>query len=731
MAFSLQRAVSDGTLTNLAIDIEFFEQEHINVFVNDIVMPQNGTSNVDGYSYVWSGPTSITISPAVATGLEVLVRRSTPFDLPFHDFRAGAVFKDQTMDENFLQILYITQENVEGLTATDFYTDLNFHGYRLRNVGTATAANDAVPLSQYQADALGAYQAKLDAEAAATAAAASQAAAAASASSASTSATSASASATSASGSATSASASASSADASKLAAQGYAASAATSSAEAIAAVASMSVSVGTYNDVRAFTSSSTRLDVGGRANYFDGGLGFFKVDTTDTTSTDNDGTTLVDVTGRRWKRQFTGPVKAVWFGVVGGDLTQDYSSKVQAAVTVGCTSYGGVDFPAGQIRIDNTITFPNTAFDLHGASGTGTEFVTGVANLTMLSFVGCSGPAKTVNRIGFGTTTPGSYNNIKGVVTGSNGLLFNYCWWRGLLTGLEWSGSFINLNFCTFEFNFVGINCLSGCVETEWVATTHYKNETDVKLLGDNTTFSSFGSNHIGTKTNCWDMTNCVGAQIYGVTVKNDGTAYTPDVIHFKGTSTGNYVDGVSTTDFGRYTVFFEGSSVAENKVVGLDVRRSSVVVGTRGVFSSTGPRNVVEGRVDGCEYGVFFDTAAGNVFRGRIKNCTTGTRLSAAADSVLAVDNSGNTADAVATSTTTLHLERFNGDTSGFDSIPYIFRHYGFRREVYTTAAPTLLTWRVGDLAVNRTVAVGSAKGWRCTVAGTPGTWVSEGVL
>lgn len=45
--------------------------------------------------------------------------------------------------------------------------------------------------------------------------------------------------------------------------------------------------------------------------------------------------------------------------------------------------------------------------------------------------------------------------------------------------------------------------------------------------------------------------------------------------------------------------------------------------------------------------------------------------------------------------------------------------------------TAAPTLGTWSVGDRIINSAPAVGQPKAWVCTVAGTPGTWVSEGNL
>jgi hypothetical protein len=46
-------------------------------------------------------------------------------------------------------------------------------------------------------------------------------------------------------------------------------------------------------------------------------------------------------------------------------------------------------------------------------------------------------------------------------------------------------------------------------------------------------------------------------------------------------------------------------------------------------------------------------------------------------------------------------------------------------------TTAAPATGAWAVGDQSTNSTPVVGQPKGWMCTVAGTPGTWVSTGNL
>ena len=254
MAYSIQRAVSDGTLSTIPLDIEFFEQSHISVFVNDLVLP-DGT-----YTYSWIGPTTIQITPAVANGLEVLIKRSTPYNEAFHNFKLGAVFKDTTVDENFLQILYLTQENIEGQTTTDFYSDLNFHGYKLRNIGTALLATDAVSLGQYQADANGAYQQRILAQTAAAGAATSEANALASKNSAQASATSASASASTATTQASAASASAASAASSASSASSSATTATTKASEAgssASAAASSAAAALTSQNAAAGSASS------------------------------------------------------------------------------------------------------------------------------------------------------------------------------------------------------------------------------------------------------------------------------------------------------------------------------------------------------------------------------------------------------------------------------------------------------------------------------------------
>jgi hypothetical protein len=45
------------------------------------------------------------------------------------------------------------------------------------------------------------------------------------------------------------------------------------------------------------------------------------------------------------------------------------------------------------------------------------------------------------------------------------------------------------------------------------------------------------------------------------------------------------------------------------------------------------------------------------------------------------------------------------------------------------YGTATPTAGSWQVGDRIINTNIAIGQVKSWVCSVAGSQGTWISEG--
>lgn len=160
MAFSTQRAVSNGTLQVLLLSIKYIDKSEITVYVNSI----------ETSAYTWASDTSIRLNSVVPNGQEVLIRRTTDMSKIRHQFTTGAQFKASTLDEDFQQILHISQEALEGGTVRDLFNVLNMHGYKISNLGKATADGDAVSLGQVKTESASAWTAAAEAKASAAAA---------------------------------------------------------------------------------------------------------------------------------------------------------------------------------------------------------------------------------------------------------------------------------------------------------------------------------------------------------------------------------------------------------------------------------------------------------------------------------------------------------------------------------------------------------------------------------
>lgn len=164
MSFSIQREVSDGTLSTIDLAIEYIDKTDISLYVDDSLIELTG--GVTPYTWEWITDAQVKITPNVPNGLVAMIKRITPMAEPYHNFSAGAVFKDQSVDENFMQSLHLAQEAIEGSGATDFFADVDHHGYRIKNIAAALEGGDAIPFVQYQSDALGALASRQGAEAA-------------------------------------------------------------------------------------------------------------------------------------------------------------------------------------------------------------------------------------------------------------------------------------------------------------------------------------------------------------------------------------------------------------------------------------------------------------------------------------------------------------------------------------------------------------------------------------
>lgn len=152
--YSVQREQSDGSLNRISVRVPYFSKDDIHVYVDDVEINSSATEQ-STYTWRWDGD-YIAITPNVASGSEVLVRRITPINEAIHIFDGRSEFDDQSMDENFQQLIYIAQEYSEGSGIKDVFSDINMHGYKIRNVGWATDDDDVVTYGQYKADAEGA-----------------------------------------------------------------------------------------------------------------------------------------------------------------------------------------------------------------------------------------------------------------------------------------------------------------------------------------------------------------------------------------------------------------------------------------------------------------------------------------------------------------------------------------------------------------------------------------------
>lgn len=148
--YSIQKMVSDGTLSTIVLGIQYLQRNDIYIRIAGEETPQSGAPS--GYTWSFLDNTTLKILPVVPNGVEVVVYRRTDIDAMYNIYSQNAQFDEATIDENNQQLLYIAQEYLEqgipgaGVDTIEFIRDDgSFTYYRIKRTDGSYSDEFYVP----------------------------------------------------------------------------------------------------------------------------------------------------------------------------------------------------------------------------------------------------------------------------------------------------------------------------------------------------------------------------------------------------------------------------------------------------------------------------------------------------------------------------------------------------------------------------------------------------------
>lgn len=489
-----------------------------------------------------------------------------------------------------------------------------------------------------------------------------------------------------------------------------------------------------------------TRAFVTGYYAAGDGGGGNYWYDSTDTTSTDNGGTIIVASDSGRWKLIRTNAVSVKQFGAVGDGVIDD-ATAIQAAVTA-----GNVFFPAGDYLISEAILVPSDRH-IHGQGYSSRIVLDANANPVNLDWMGGNQWFIFLNENAVNDAGDSGIDIHDLYLDFSNKTTVGHC---------------IHMRKChkvNIHHNYFN----GGNDATAMTACYDYVVSNNVAWGQTNCCYDQWDGCHDGVVSDNIGRAN----QQYGILVTGNSTLEAANV-SYKIAVTGNIIIGPNNGS-GSAGIWLQGginhttNGVQHCIVSGNYVYGFNVGIKTTGAKYNALNGNVVEACVNaGLQFGFEtagnesqYNSATGNVlndcasggtaypieFQANVSNNTVtggviaphggdyavGFFSGAAANLVTFVKMSsgslGRYTDAgannllVGQNGTVMYT---SGTTIALDNGAGTLIRMG-----YGSAAPTTGAWLSGEMIFNSSPAVGSPKGWVCTVAGSPGVWVSMGNL
>ena len=168
MASTIANYQGNGSTTDFNVPFDYLAKKFVKVTV-DSREKLGGDYGDTTKDYFFVDKTTIRFNTAPASGTEIIIRRYTSATDRIVSFKDASVLKAKDLDVSTVQTIHIAEEGrdvINDALIVDKEGNWDARGKRIVNVGDPINDNDAITLKLYKEDAKGAYQSKLDAEAA-------------------------------------------------------------------------------------------------------------------------------------------------------------------------------------------------------------------------------------------------------------------------------------------------------------------------------------------------------------------------------------------------------------------------------------------------------------------------------------------------------------------------------------------------------------------------------------
>lgn len=166
MALTIAFYTGDGATTDFTVPFDYLAKKFVRVSLGVTIL-KGGDYGDTSKDYYFLDKTKVRLKVPPQEGEVLTIRRYTSATDRVVSFKDASVLKATDLDVSSVQTIHIAEEArdvINDALIVNKEGNWDAKGHRIVNVGTPEADSDAVPYGVYKADALGAYQSKLDAE---------------------------------------------------------------------------------------------------------------------------------------------------------------------------------------------------------------------------------------------------------------------------------------------------------------------------------------------------------------------------------------------------------------------------------------------------------------------------------------------------------------------------------------------------------------------------------------